>query len=60
VAPVRVNYHLEHHALAAVPYYRLPQMHRLLRAKGLVSEPPSYWDVLRVASTPLQAAPLKA
>ena len=60
VAPVRVNYHLEHHALAAVPYYRLPQMHRLLRAKGLVSEPPSYWDVLRVASTPLHAAPLEA
>lgn len=51
VAPVRVYYHQEHHALAAVPYYRLAQMHRMLRAKALVQEPPSYWEVMRLASS---------
>jgi fatty acid desaturase len=49
VAPNRVNYHIEHHLLAAVPFYRLPQLHRLLRDKGAVAEPPSYWSVLKLA-----------
>jgi len=51
VAPNRVNYHVEHHLLAAVPFYRLPKMHRMLRQKGLLGAPPSYWDVLRLASS---------
>jgi fatty acid desaturase len=52
VAPNRVNYHIEHHLLAAVPFYRLPKMHRMLRQKGVLSEaPPSYSDVLRLASS---------
>jgi len=56
VAPIRVNYHLEHHALPAVPFYRLPALHRLLRERG-APEPPSYRDVLRIVSTrPAQAA----
>jgi fatty acid desaturase len=50
VAPNRVNYHREHHLLSAVPYYRLPMMHRMLREKGLVEEPPSYISVLKQAS----------
>ena len=50
VAPIRVNYHLEHHALPAVPFYRLPALHRLLRARGAPA-PPSYRDVLRIVST---------
>ena len=33
VAPMHVNYHLEHHLLATVPHYRLPAMHRLLRQR---------------------------
>lgn len=49
VAPNSVNYHIEHHLLAGVPYYRLPQMHRLLREKGVLEEPPRYWDVLKLA-----------
>ena len=55
VAPIRVNYHLEHHALPAVPFYRLPAMHRLLRERG-APEPPSYGDVLRIVSTRAAAA----
>jgi fatty acid desaturase len=51
VAPNRVNYHIEHHLLAGVPFYRLPKMHRMLREKGLLEAPPSYWDVLRLASS---------
>ncbi len=49
VAPIRVNYHLEHHALPAVPFYRLPAMHRLLRERG-APVPPSYREVLRSVS----------
>jgi fatty acid desaturase len=32
--PHHVNYHLEHHLYPAVPHYRLPQLHRILAAKG--------------------------
>jgi fatty acid desaturase len=51
VAPVRVNYHLEHHLLVAVPYFRLPAMHRLLRDRGTVAEPPGYLQVLDLVSS---------
>jgi len=49
-APMQVNHHLEHHLMASVPYYRLPQMHRLLRAKDAAPVAPSYLDVLMRAS----------
>lgn len=51
VAPVRVSFHVEHHALASVPYYRLPELHALLRARDVVPAPPSYLDVMRLASS---------
>jgi fatty acid desaturase len=51
VAPVRVNYHLEHHLLVAVPYYRLARMHRMLRQRGVMTAPPSYVDVIRLVSS---------
>ncbi|NBD22049.1 fatty acid desaturase [Aquabacterium fontiphilum] len=51
VAPVNVNYHLEHHVMASVPYYRLPQMHRWLREKHAAPVAPGYLDVLRLASS---------
>lgn len=51
VAPIHVNYHLEHHVMASVPFYRLPLMHRLLRARQAVPVPPGYGDVLRLASS---------
>ncbi|MEK1908351.1 MAG: fatty acid desaturase family protein [Pseudomonas sp.] len=50
VAPIRVNYHIEHHLMASVPFFRLPQLHALLRERGHVPVPPSYWQVLRLVS----------
>lgn len=50
VAPIRVNYHIEHHVLPGVPYFRLPRMHRMLRERGVVDAPPGYLDVLRIVS----------
>lgn len=50
VAPLRVNFHIEHHLMASVPYFRLPQLHRLLRERNLTSPPPSYLEVLRIVS----------
>lgn len=55
VAPFSVNYHTEHHLMASVPYYRLPEMHRLLRAKNALPESPGYLAVLRLASMPAAA-----
>ena len=50
VAPFRVNFHLEHHLLVAVPYFRLPKLHRLLKERELLQEAPGYADVLRTVS----------
>lgn len=50
VAPLNVNYHVEHHVMASVPYFRLPRMHRLLRERGALAETPGYLDVLRIVS----------
>lgn len=50
VAPVRVNFHLEHHLNMAVPYYRLPAMHRMLRERGAVAPPPGYAKVLETVT----------
>jgi len=53
LAPNRVNYHLEHHLVMAVPHYNLPRMHRLLRARGVLRDAcvtRGYLDVLRLAS----------
>lgn len=48
VAPMNVNYHMEHHFMAAVPYLKLPKMHRMLRARGLVPTPPNYQETIRI------------
>jgi fatty acid desaturase len=61
IAPNGVNYHLEHHLLMTVPHYRLPEMHRLLRERGVLDhaciEPGGYWAILRnAASKPVTAA----
>jgi len=50
VAPINVNYHKEHHLMAAVPYFKLPRMHQMLRERGHVSAPPTYWQVLNELS----------
>lgn len=52
VAPVHVNHHLEHHVMASVPYYRLPQMHAMLQARQSAEVPrpaSGYGAVLRQA-----------
>lgn len=51
VAPMRVHFHIEHHVMASVPYYRLKTMHRMLRQRGLVQSPPGYGDVLKLVSS---------
>lgn len=51
VAPMRVHFHIEHHVMASVPYYRLKTMHKMLRARGLVQAPPGYGEVLRLVSS---------
>lgn len=50
VAPLRVHYHIEHHVMASVPYFRLKDMHRMLRERGAVPPPPGYLEVLRLVS----------
>ncbi|MGH6645828.1 fatty acid desaturase family protein [Aquabacterium sp.] len=52
VAPIRVNFHIEHHFMASVPHFRLPALHEVLRERGVVPPPPSYGDVLRMVSSP--------
>ncbi|WP_394823072.1 fatty acid desaturase family protein [Pendulispora albinea] len=52
VAPCHVNYHVEHHLLVAVPYYRLPKMHRMLRERGAPGAfAPSYASVLQTVTS---------
>ncbi|HEU4843934.1 MAG TPA: fatty acid desaturase family protein [Burkholderiaceae bacterium] len=55
VAPLRVNFHIEHHLMPAVPYFRLPACHRLLRERGLCPRPPGYLDVLALMCKPAPA-----
>jgi fatty acid desaturase len=38
VAPKNVNYHIEHHFFPSVPFYRLPELHRVLMSKPGFSE----------------------
>lgn len=53
LAPNDVNYHLEHHYLAAVPPYNLPKLHHILASRGFYEGIPciatGYGDVLRKA-----------
>jgi fatty acid desaturase len=53
VAPLNVNYHLEHHLLPTVPWFRLPALHRAIAsAIPPASRAESYVDVLRIVSRP--------
>lgn len=51
VAPNFVNYHVEHHMAASVPGYKLPALHKVLRARGCFEGTnclaTSYWEVIR-------------
>lgn len=56
VAPIRVNYHLEHHVMPAAPYYRLPLLHTMLRQRGASDSPPGYVDVLAIVTAEREVA----
>lgn len=52
-APHHVNYHMEHHFLMAVPSYRLPQMHKILKSRGVFEKiyvAQGYGDILKLAT----------
>lgn len=51
VAPLHVNFHIEHHAMASVPWFRLPALHQRLRECNAVAQPPSYWAVMKWVSS---------
>lgn len=42
LAPNYVNFHMEHHFMASVPCYRLPELHALLQQKGFLDGVPEY------------------
>jgi fatty acid desaturase len=50
VAPMRVNYHVEHHLLPGVPYFRLPEMQRMLQGRTASAPTPGYMAVLRTVT----------
>lgn len=56
VAPIGVNYHMEHHILASCPWFKLAEAHQLLKQRQVIPEPPSYWQVIGIMSslTPTQ------
>lgn len=61
ISPNFVNYHLEHHLLASVPCYRLPGLHRQLKARGFYNGHQAaiargYWDVITRAVPELAQA----
>ena len=51
IASKNVGYHLEHHLYPSVPFYRLPELHRLLMAQAEYRQSAhltrGYWGVLR-------------
>src|SRR5262249_37130247 len=60
VAPHRVNYHLEHHLLMTVPYFKLPKFHRLLRERGALQGAYVSLGYLEVLKTASSASPQSA
>ena len=55
VAPHAVNFHVEHHLLMTVPWFRLAALHRLLAARDALpagSLSPGYGAVLRAVTAP--------
>jgi fatty acid desaturase len=54
VAPLNVNYHLEHHLLPTTPWFRLPALHRTLVERGALppdATAPGYLHVLGVVAS---------
>ncbi len=51
IAPIHVNYHLEHHLMAAVPHQHLRTMHQMLKARAELTTEPGYLAVYRKVTT---------
>lgn len=47
VAPIHVNYHMEHHLMATVPHQHLVKMHHMLRERNMVPKPQGYLTVIK-------------
>lgn len=43
IAPLNINYHLEHHFYPSVPYYHLPAIRKILAAQGIYEEGHNYF-----------------
>jgi fatty acid desaturase len=43
IAPLNINYHIEHHFYPSVPYYHLPAIRELLAAQGIYEEGRNYF-----------------
>ena len=43
IAPLNINYHIEHHFFPSVPYYHLPAIHDLLAPQGIYEEGRNYF-----------------
>lgn len=54
VAPIGVNYHMEHHIVASCPWFRLSTAHKMLQERGAVPVPPTYWQVLKIMGSGAQ------
>ncbi|MEO6698221.1 MAG: fatty acid desaturase family protein [Paraperlucidibaca sp.] len=50
VAPLNVNYHMEHHLVASTPYYRLPELHQHLLGQGKTPAGWTYRHVLNACT----------
>ncbi|MFZ2871270.1 fatty acid desaturase family protein [Zavarzinia sp.] len=50
VAPLHVNYHLEHHLMPSAPWFHLPRMHKVLRGRQATPPAPTYGAVLRLVT----------
>lgn len=56
-APHGVNYHIEHHLYPSVPFYHLPELHSILKSRGVLPEKnvyTSYWDVVAELVLPVK------
>ena len=54
IAPLHVNYHVEHHLLMGAPSYNYPKMHQILLERGYYEEgllEKNYWTILKMAAT---------
>jgi fatty acid desaturase len=60
--PHHVNYHLEHHLFPAVPHYHLPELHRLLKERGVLdgAEVRSFRETMQRVFAPRQPKPQHA